>query len=95
MFALVAVTIEPSFKVGKKRERTSPFLSFTVELQQIKLLPPFERYAPMTKSSCPPAPEIWRLPELSLFTCPKRSISTAELIETKLSCAAILAISFV
>ena len=34
------------------------FLSMKEEEQQMKLLPPLDRYAPMTKSRWPPAPEM-------------------------------------
>ena len=58
VLALVSVTTEPSAREGLIREAFVPSFFSKVEEQQIKLFPPFERYAPSTKSSCPPAPEI-------------------------------------
>ena len=55
-------------KVGRMRDCRFPCLSVKVEEQQMKLLPPLERYAPSTKSSCPPAPLIGFVPADSALT---------------------------
>ena len=44
---------------------------------------------------CPPAPLICLVPAVSPFTCPYRSTSTALLMETKLSMAAMVRMSLV
>ena len=89
------VTMEPLFSVGRMRLLTLPCLSVIVEDMQMKLLPPLDRYAPMTKSSWPPVPEMWRVPALSELIWPKISISTALLMEMKLSISETTCTSFV
>ena len=64
----VSVTMLPSASVGRMREASVPSFYLKVEDRQIKLLPPLDRYAPSTKSCWPPAPEMWRMPEVSLLT---------------------------
>ncbi len=95
MLALVSVTIEPGSSVGRIRDLTSPDFVVNVEEQQIKLFPPFERYAPSTKSSCPPAHDIFLIPADSALTCPNKSRFTALLIDIKLSSELIERISLV
>ena len=58
--------------------------SFVVECSAMIDRPPFDRFAPRTKSICPPIPEICLSPIASAQTCPCRSTSTQELIETTL-----------
>ena len=62
VLVLVSVTMDPLDSVGLILECRLPSLSANVEEKQIKLFPPLDRYAPSTKSSCPPAPEICLIP---------------------------------
>ena len=45
-------------------------------------LPSRASEAPRMKSTCPPMPLYWRMPMVSLATCPWRSTSRQELMET-------------
>ena len=47
------------------RETISPFLLVKEEVRQMKALPPRDTAAASRKSSWPPVPLIWRVPELS------------------------------
>ena len=67
------------------RETISPFLFVKDDVRQMKALPPGERAAPSRKSSWPPVPLIWRVPELSAQIWPYRSTEMQLLMETKLS----------
>ena len=58
--------IEPGDSVGTMREAMVPSFCLYVELMQIRPLPPSELKAPRMKSSWPPVPEIWRVPDDSL-----------------------------
>ena len=58
----------PGVGVGTMRLFMLPSLPVTVEDMQIKLLPPLDRYAPITKSSCPPVPEMCLSPADSALT---------------------------
>ena len=53
----------------------------------MKALPPFDFAAPVMKSSCPPVPEMCRVPELSEDTWPYRSTLMQLLMATMLSMA--------
>lgn len=79
------MTLEPFGKVGTILDLSCPSFVVYVDVRQIKLLPPFDRYAPKTKSNCPPAPLICLIPDDSALTCPNKSTSMALLIEIKLS----------
>ena len=57
---LGVVTMAPSFSTGVIREYTLPLADVLVEGVQRKLSPPSDPKAPITKSSWPPVPEIWR-----------------------------------
>src|SRR5699024_10965092 len=94
VLVLVSVTMEPESRTGRIRDFRLPALSLKVEEQQMKLLPPLDRYAPSTKSSCPPAPLMCFTPADSAFTCPNRSIFTALLMDMKLSRADTVRTSF-
>ena len=62
---LGVVTILPSGSIGLISETLVPSLSVLVDGVHRKLLPPFDAYAPRTKSSYPPVPEICCVPAVS------------------------------
>ena len=96
MFGLAAVIAENVSKFGTILDSSFPvFLFINLEDRQINDFPPLDKYAPKTKSSCPPAPDICFAPEDSELTCPNKSTFTALFIETKLSICEITLESFV
>jgi len=84
------VTIVPGERVGRIREWMVPLEAVKVEERQIRPFPPWELNAPEIKSTCPPVPDIWRVPMDSDATCENRSISKALLMATTLLLAAII-----
>lgn len=55
---LGVVTIAPGVRIGAIRDSLLPSFRVLVDGVQMKLWPPFDRKAPITKSSCPPVPLI-------------------------------------
>ena len=55
---LGVVTIAPGVKIGEISDSLLPSFSVLVDGVQMKLFPPFDRNAPITKSTCPPVPLI-------------------------------------